>query len=144
VIAVDANILVYAHRTDAPFHGPALNAVRTLAEGTERWAIPWPCIHEFLSVVTRARVFTPPSTTEEAIRQVDFWLESPSLSVIGESERHWEVLKNLAIKSRLQGPVFHDARVAAICLVHGVRTLWTADRDFSRFPALKTANPLIP
>jgi len=25
-----------------------------------------------------------------------------------------------------------------------VRELWTADRDFSRFPRLRTRNPLVP
>jgi predicted nucleic acid-binding protein len=35
------------------------------------------------------------------------------------------------------------SRLAALCLDHGARELWTADRDFSRFPRLRTRNPLV-
>ncbi|NNK63615.1 MAG: VapC toxin family PIN domain ribonuclease, partial [Gemmatimonadetes bacterium] len=44
--------------------------------------------------------------------------------------------------SRVAGPRIHDARVAALCDYHGVRELWSADRDFTRFPDLRTRNPL--
>jgi predicted nucleic acid-binding protein len=33
--------------------------------------------------------------------------------------------------------------VAALCRQHGVRELWSADRDFSRFVGLAVKNPLI-
>jgi len=44
---------------------------------------------------------------------------------------------------QIVGPRVHGARIAALCLQHGVRELWTADRDFSRFPQVKTLNPLL-
>jgi len=144
VIAVDTNILVYAHRKDSAFHTPAMNVVRSLAEGVEQWAIPWPCVHEFLAIVTHPKVFSPPSTTDEALTQVDLWFQSPTLTVVGESEKHWATLRDLALKARLQGPIFHDARIAAICKDHGIRELWSADRDLSRFTTLNTRNPLLP
>ena len=48
VIAVDTNILVYAHRRDSPFHDAAARRLTGLAEGTSPWVIPWPCIHQVL------------------------------------------------------------------------------------------------
>jgi len=143
VIAVDTNILVYAHREDSDFHDRAATNVRELAEGAPTWAIPWPCIHEFVAVVTHPRIYAPPTSMADALEQVAAWLESPSLMLLGETADHWATLRALLSKSRLAGPAVHDARVAAICLQHGVRTLWTADRDFSRFPRLPTFNPLV-
>ncbi|HNH64386.1 MAG TPA: type II toxin-antitoxin system VapC family toxin, partial [Thauera aminoaromatica] len=57
MIALDTNILVYAHRTDSPFHERARSAVETLASGVREWAIPWPCAHEFFAVETHPRIF---------------------------------------------------------------------------------------
>jgi toxin-antitoxin system PIN domain toxin len=143
VIALDANLLVYAHRIDTPFHAIASERVRELAEGKAAWAIPWPCLHEFYGVVTHRRVFSPPSTPEEAIAQIDIWMESATLHLLSETPTHWAHLRQLIITGQLQGPIIHDARIAALCLAHGVRELWSADRDFNRFPALRVRNPLV-
>lgn len=142
MIGVDTNVLVHAHRSDSEWHARARGCVRNLAEGTAAWAIPWPCLHEFLAIVTHPRVFRPPSPLEAAVDQVDAWCESPSLVLLGEAETHWHELRELLIAGRIAGPMVHDARVAAICLAHGVRELWTVDRDFGRFPSLATRNPL--
>jgi len=142
MIAVDTNILVYAHRRDSEFHKPADQLVRELAEGRGAWALPWPCLHEFYAIVTHPRIYAPPSTVEQAVDQIDAWLESPSLVLLGEGPGHWPILRELVTRSRVSGGLVHDARVAALCLAHGVRELLTADRDFGRFPSLKTRNPL--
>jgi toxin-antitoxin system PIN domain toxin len=143
VIAVDTNILVYAHRTDAEWHAPAQLCVRKLAQGRAAWAIPWPCIHEFFAITTHPRIYAPPSTTQQAVNQVDAWMESPTLTLLGEATQHWRILRGQLLDSRVSGPLVHDARVAAICIAHGVRELLTADRDFARFPGLSCRNPLI-
>jgi predicted nucleic acid-binding protein len=101
LIALDTSLLVHAHRRDALFHAAASTCVVRLAEGNTPWAIPWPCVHEFLAVVTHPRIFRPPTPLDEGLGQV------------------------------------------ALCLQHGLRELWTADRDFGRFPALRCMNPLI-
>ena len=142
MIAVDTNILVYAHRRDSPFHVAAAQRVRDLAEGTTPWAVPWPCIHEFFSIATHPRIYDPPSTTGQACAQIDAWLASPSLVLMGEGGTHWPTLRTLVSDGKVAGPLGHDARIAALCLAHGVSELWTLNRDFSRFPALKTRNPL--
>jgi predicted nucleic acid-binding protein len=99
VIAVDTNILVYAHREDAPFHLPAARCLSELAQGRSAWAIPWPCLHEFLSVVTHSRIYKPASTIVEAIDQIDAWLDSPSLVLLAEADRHWFELRKLLAAS---------------------------------------------
>jgi hypothetical protein len=143
MIAVDSNLLVYAHREDSPWHHAAYVRIVELAEGSAAWAIPWPCIHEFLSIVTHPRIYTPPTPLAKAIDQVEAWLESPSLVLLSESEDYWPQLRSLLQAGRVLGPQVHDARVAALCRQHGVSELWTIDRDFSRFPGLTVRNPLI-
>ena len=142
MIAVDTNILVYAHREESEFHGVAYRKLEGLAQGRGQWAIPWPCIHEFFSIVTHPRVFNPPSPHEVAIDQIDAWLEAPGIALLAETPMHWAELRSLLVSGRVSGPLVHDARVAAICLQHGVRELWSVDRDFGRFPSLPVVNPL--
>lgn len=143
MIAVDTNVLVYAHREDSPWHQAALACVTRLAEGRAPWAIPWPCVHEFLAVVTHPRIFDPPTPLPAALDQVAAWLESPSVTLLHESASHLGTLTAILAAGRVAGPQVHDARVAALCLDHGVSELWTADRDFGRFPALFVRNPLV-
>lgn len=147
MIAVDTNILIYAHREDSSFHLVADRELTRIAQEEKIWAIPWPCLHEFLAIVTHPRIYNPPTPLEDALIQVKCWLECPNLHVIGESKEfnhYWDVLKSLMVKGRIVGPQIHDARIAAICLSHDVKILWSADRDFSRMEGLKVVNPLIP
>lgn len=137
MIAVDSNVLVYAHRPESPFHSEALAQVSALSEGLAPWAIPWPCVHEFLGVVTRQGVYKPPTPVNIALAQVAFWLESPSLQVLAENSFHFKSLASVLTSSGATGPKVHDARIAALCLSHGVDTILTMDRDFSAFPELK-------
>jgi hypothetical protein len=143
LIAVDTNILVYAHRQDSPFHHAALGRIEQLAQGQATWAIPWPCVHEFLAIVTHPRIYAPPTPLPRALDQVDAWLESPTLVLLAESAAHWAALRELVAAGRVAGGQVHDARIAALCRQHGVRELWTADREFSRYPGLAAVNPLI-
>ena len=143
MIAVDTNILVYAHREDSPFHEAAFLCVAELADGLASWAIPWPCLHEFLAVATHPRIYTPPTPLARALDQVEAWLASPTLVLLAETTEHWPRLRALLEAGRVAGPQVHDARVAALCQQHGVRELWSADRDFSRFAGLAVKNPLI-
>ena len=142
MIATDTNILVYAHRADSEWHRPARLAIRSLAEGRVTWGLPWPCVHEFLAIVSHPRIYLPPSTILQAADQVEAWLESPVAELLSETNAHWAILRAQLEGGRIKGPVVHDTRIAALCLGHGVTELWTADRDFSRFPDLTIRNPL--
>ena len=142
MIAIDTNILVHAHRSDSEWHARAASCVLELAEARSSWAIPWPCLHEFLAITTHPRIWDPPTPTGAALDQVDAWLESPSLVLLADGADHWNQLRAQIEAGRITGPRVHDARIAALCLAHGVRELWSADRDFGRFPNLATVNPL--
>jgi predicted nucleic acid-binding protein len=79
----------------------------------------------------------------KALETVDELLESPTLAVLHETVGYWQLLRELVADGRAAGPRVHDARVAAVCLANGVTELWTADRDFGRFPELRVRNPLV-
>jgi toxin-antitoxin system PIN domain toxin len=143
MIAVDTNILVYAHRQDSAFHEAASDVVRALAEGSAAWAIPWPCVHEFYAIVTHPRIYRPASTSAQAIDQLEVWFAAPGLVLLAEADDYWKVLRELLASARIAGPATHDARIAALCSDHGVTELWSCDRDFSRFSALRLRNPLV-
>lgn len=141
--AVDTNILVYAHRQDSSHHKAAASAIRRLAEGTAPWGIPWPCVHEFLSISTNPRIFKPPSPPEAAILQVEIWMESPTLRLLPESSEYWSDLRAAVVSGKLTGGQVHDAHIHAICRASGVCELWSADRDFSRMRGLTIVNPCL-
>ncbi len=143
MIAIDSNILIHAHRSESTWHEAARTRIAALASSDESWAIPWPCIHEFLAVVTHPKVFKPPTPVERAVEQVSIWLESPSLVLLAEAIGYWEGLSSIIRSSGVSGPRVHDARIAALCVLHGVKELWSADRDFGRFPDLRVRNPLV-
>ena len=142
MIAVDTNILVYAHRLDSPFHRIALRRVTELAEAQAIWAIPWPCLHEFIGVVTHPHAYIPPTPLEVAVATVDRWMSSPTLVLLAETPVHWKTLRDVIEPARISGAVVHDAKIVALCIQHGVSELWSADRDFSRFAGVRVVNPL--
>lgn len=145
MIAVDTNLLVYAHRVESRHHTTARDLMRALAEGPRPWAIPWPCSYEFFSVVTNPRIWKDAaSTPDQAWSQLDAWTASPTNTLVGETDDFLEVLQGFLRRPRVRGPIVHDARVAAICVSHGVEELLSADRDFALFPELFTRNPLAP
>lgn len=144
MIAVDTNVLVYAHRREAAEHDLALGVMRELAEGDDAWAIPWPCVYEFFSVVTNSRIWAAAaSTPDQAWTQLEAWFASPVLTLLAETDNFEELMATFARLPRVRGPVVHDARVAAICIAHGADKLLTRDRDFSLFPGLRTENPFL-
>ena len=139
--AVDTNVLVFAEIESASEHDIARALLRELAEGPSPWAIPWPCIYEFLRVVTHPRVFDPPVPTTHALAEVRQLIESPTLLLLGEGPRHLETMEQVLEISGATGNLVHDAHIAALCVESGVSELFTGDRDFARFPQLKVTNP---
>ena len=143
MIAFDTNLLVYSYREDSEFHAVAVAQMQPVVEGGSPWALPWPCVHEFIGVVTSGRVYKPASPLATVLNYLEALLTSPQLHMLSESPGYFDKLRELSLAAKLSGPRIHDARIAALCLHHGVRELWTADRDFSLFPKLKTRNPLV-
>ena len=143
MIAVDSNLLIYSHREDSEFHTAAKPLVDSLRHQPAPWAVPWPCVHEFIGIVTHPGIYKPASTLGEALGFVEALFASRQLHLLAESAGYFERLRDIAVAARLKGPRIHDARIAALCLHHGVSELWSADRDFSAFPQLKVRNPLV-
>lgn len=143
MIAVDTNLLVYAHRRESRAHDRSRRVLATLAEGDRPWAIPWPCCYEFFSIVTNRRIWRgAQSTPDQAWSQLKAWTDSPTNRLLGETRDFLDILERLLQRPRVRGPVVHDARLAAICLAHGIDELLTRDRDFAHFPELRTRDPL--
>jgi len=144
VIALDTNILVYARRQESVHHAAAQELLKRLAEGDEPWGLPWPCVYEFLRVVTHPRVFDPPTDPRAALDDLESLFDSPSLTLLGEGPSHHAHLRQTVEAGSATGNIVHDAHIAALVVEHGVRELWTTDRDFSRFPGLRIRNPFEP
>jgi len=142
MIGLDTNILVHAHRIDASWHERASSVVASLANGRPPWAIPYHCLVEFYGVVTHPGIWRRPSTPRQAGDQIRAWCASPSLRLLSETPGSEVAFVELAVTANVVGPKVHDARIASLCLDHGVSELWTIDRDFSRFPRLVVRNPL--
>jgi len=140
VQAIDTNVLVYSEIVSSTHHRAARRLLTQLAEGPIPWAIPWPCVYEFLRVVTHPRVFSPPVPLALAIDDLGQIFMSPTLVLLSETARHAEVMKSVLSESGVTGNLLHDAHIATLCIEHGVSELLTGDRDFSRFP-LRVANP---
>lgn len=142
MLAVDTNILVYAHRREPHEHAAALALLRSLAAASEPWAIAWPSVYEFFSVVTNPKIWKQAaSSPDQAWAQLAALFEAPGVRVLSEPEGFASVLAGFARRARVRGPVIHDARIAAICVAHGIDKLLTRDRDFSLFPELTVEDP---
>jgi uncharacterized protein len=139
--ALDSNVLIAAVMEGSPHHEIAREMVEQVASLPEPWAIPWPCVYEFLRVSTHSRVFHPPLSSGEAMSAFFGLAESPSLVLLGETERHAAIMKDVIRQSGASGNLVHDAHIAALCIEHGVSELITGDRDFHRFRALNVTNP---
>jgi len=141
VIAIDTNILVYARRQETTHHKAAIALLERLATGAAPWAIPWPCVYEYLRVVTHPRVFAPPTDVDLALADLDRLAACPSVHFLGEGPSHLAQLR-LAVRSgRATGNLVHDAHIAALVVEHGVHELLTTDHDFARFPGVRARNP---
>lgn len=141
MIALDTPILTYAHRADSPHHAGALKVLTRLAKSPTPFAVPWACVYEFLGTVTHPHGYRPPTGPDTALAAVQSLLSLPHCRTLTETADHLRLLSTL-IAPGVAGTKMHEAHVAAICLGHGISELWTVDRDYSYFPALRTANPL--
>lgn len=139
--AIDTNVLVFSEITSSPFHRTARSLLVELAQGAEPWALPWPCVYEFLRVVTHSRVYHPPVPMDRARADLVRVLASPSVVLLAETARHPEILEKVLATSGVSGNLVHDAHIAALCIEHGVSELLTGDRDFLRFEGIRVVNP---
>ena len=136
MIAVDTNILIYAHRGETELHDAAALRLTALAEGVERWALPVFCVAEFMRVVTHRRVFNPPSTVEQAATFIESITAAPGCEVVEPGPEFVQRLLAIAREADSHGNLMFDAQIAAVCREHGIDGILTNDSDFARFDAL--------
>ena len=141
MIALDTNVLVAAHRRDAPAHAASHALLEGLASGSLPFGLLWPSLYEFLRIVTHHRVFDPPSPLQSALAAVNELMSIPSARLLSETERHAEVLRQVLQQSPVEGNLMHDAHLVALALEHGVHEIVTYDRDFKRFSQIHTSEP---
>ena len=144
MIAVDTNLLVYAHRSSMVEHAAALAALDRLALRPEGRAVPWPCVHEFVAVFTRPVPGLRATPLGTALAAVEAWLSHPGCRVLGETPAHFDLWRALVERAGVVGGAVHDARIVAIGLGQVVTEFRTRDRDFSRYPDVRTRDPLVP
>ena len=137
MIAVDSNVLVYAHRTETRLHDKALEKLTALAEGDAPWGAPTFVLAEFVRVVTHARIFTPPTSLDVAFAFISQLLDSPSVRLLLPGPAFPALLEQCCLAADARGNLVFDAQIAAVCREHGVAEVLTADRDFSRFADLR-------
>ncbi|HEX5216303.1 MAG TPA: TA system VapC family ribonuclease toxin [Vicinamibacterales bacterium] len=138
MIAVDTNILIYAHREEFSQHRAARKALVQLAEGPAAWALPVFCLGEFLRISTHPRLFNPPFSAKEATEALRRVLASPSVRVLIPGAAYPDLLLRAVRDSGATGNLVFDAQIAALCEESGVSTLLTEDRDFARFPSVRS------
>ena len=141
MMLIDANLLLYAYDPSSPHHEASRHWLETTFSGPETIGLAWTTALAFLRITTSPRPLENPLSAFEAVAIVSEWLERPRVSLLSPGERHWEILRRLLTDQQVRGPLVTDAHLAALAIEHGA-TLATTDRDFSRFPALRTLNPL--
>ncbi|CAN5185162.1 type II toxin-antitoxin system VapC family toxin [soil metagenome] len=143
MLAVDTNVLVFAEIESSAHHEAASDLLTVLAESPHPWALPWPCVYEFLRVVTHPRVYHPAVPRTTALADLERILASPSLILLGETDRHPLIMRDVLDQSGATGNLVHDAHIAALCIEHGISKLLTGDRDFARFSGLSVVDPFV-
>lgn len=137
---VDANILVYASNTADPIHRPAVDLVRRLAEGPDLVYLFWPTLMGYLRIVTHPAILPRPLAPIQAMQNIEALLDRPHVRTASESETFWPAFRRAA-GERPRGNDVPDAHLAALMRQHGVRLIYTRDRDFRRFDGLEARDP---
>lgn len=141
MIVVDANLLSYSYDSDSPYHKKSRAWVEKIFSDVEPVGLPWQTVCAFLRVVTNRRLPGSRFTVEQAVQIVEEWLAQPNVRIIVAGDEHWSLLKRMMIEGQASGPLVSDAELVALTAEYG-GVLYTADRDFARFPGLRWKNPL--
>ena len=141
MIAVDSNVLIYAHRAETDLHTVAARDLASLAEGTTGWGIPVFCIGEFVRIVTHRRVLNPPSTLAQALSFLEKVLASPTCRIVRPGPEFIDLFAETVSAASARGNLVFNAQIAALCREHGISTILTNDRDFRRFDHLRVRFP---
>jgi len=141
MILVDSNLLIYAYNADVPEHDRARRWWEETMKGEEAVGLAWVVILAFIRLTTSPQIFKSPLSREKACGFVDTWLEQGAVEIVQPTPRHWTLFKEQLQAGQAGANLTTDAHLAALAIEHGA-TLYTTDRDFTRFSGLKFVNPL--
>jgi toxin-antitoxin system PIN domain toxin len=139
--SLDVNILLYASQPESPVHEPARRLLEELSGGPELLCLTWQTLSGYLRIATSTRIFPNPLSAEEATANVTALLARSRTRLIAEEVGFWELYRDLLTDARARGDLVADVHLAALLRQHGVRTLYTRDRDFRRFDFLDVRDP---
>jgi toxin-antitoxin system PIN domain toxin len=137
----DVNVLIYAHREDAPEHDKYAAWLSRLADGAAPFALSSVTLGGFLRIVTNPRIFQPATPMELALAFCRQLMARPTAAFLQPGARHWAIMVDLIERSDVRGAMVSDAYLAALVIEHGCQ-LVTTDSDFARFPSLRWRHPL--
>lgn len=137
----DANVLLYASDEASPYHARARAFVERLPAADELVYVFWPTVMAYLRVATHPGVFEQPLPLAEAVANIEQLLALPNVQVTGEQDRFWSLYRRVAGEADARGNLVPDAQLVALMVENGVRTIWTHDRDFRRFPGIESRDP---
>ena len=141
MVLIDVNVLVYAHREDAPDH----RAYREWLEGTigsdHAYGLADIVLSGFLRIVTHQRVFKPPSSIGAALGFAHEVRDQPNRIGVAPGPRHWELFVRLCRAPGIRGNLVPDGWLAALAIESGTELI-TTDGDYARFPGLRWRHPL--
>lgn len=144
MFVVDTNLLLYAVNPDAREHVQARGMLDQWRNGDRSWFLTWGIVYEFLRVSTHGNVFREPLRLDVAREWVEVALSTPPAGILVETDRHHEVLEEVAsLHPRLRGNAVHDLHTAVLMKEHGISEIRTADTDFHQFKFLRVVNPLM-
>ncbi len=139
--SVDANVLLYASDTSSPKHAEAIRFLKQRASDPDLFCIAWSTLIAFLRIATHPRIFARPLSPDDALGNVESLLSLPRVRVLSEGEGFLEVYREVTAPFPVRGNLVPDAHLAALLRQHGVRRLYTVDRDFRRFDFLAVTDP---
>jgi hypothetical protein len=142
VIAIDTNLLVYAHRSLVPQHEAARAALEKAARRPHGWGVPAPCLAEFWMVSTHPSAAGRPSTGGEVLAFIDSLRDGGGMSVLNPKDGMAERLVSLAARLGVTGPRIFDLQIGLCALEAGATEVWSHDRAFVAPPGLRVLDPL--
>lgn len=137
---VDANVLIYASNRADPLHETARELISRLAAGPEIVYLFWPTLMAYLRIVTHPAILPRPLAPRDAMKNIEALLDRPHVRSPGEGDGFWQFFRSAASGS-VRGNDVSDTHVAALMRQHGVRLIFTRDRDFRRFDGIEARDP---
>ena len=143
-LSVDANVLVYASLERSPLHAQARRCLERCRTGADLFCLAWPVVTAYLRMVTHPAIVSPPLPPREAEENVETLVRLPNVRLLAEQEGFWDLYHESTRDLVVRGKLVPDAHLAVLLRQHGVRTLFTSDRDFLKFDFLDVRNPFAP